>query len=426
MTPTLSSLPSATGDTVPAETRMRNAEAAAERYGHPSELLRMIGVTGTNGKTTTVNILRGLLDEPSSPTASIGTLGVLLGGAGEAIPGGAGLTTPGPDELQRILRDLVDRGVRTVVMEVSSHALAQRRIHGVRLDAAVFTNLTRDHLDYHGTIEAYFAAKAQLIGYLKRDGVSVINADDPIWEALPEAPRRVTFGVDDGDVRAEDVTYTSHGSEWTLHYGRAEAPVQFPLLSDFNVSNALAAAATALVLADRDQENAESMVPHVAAKLSHIPQVPGRLEVISKKPTVLRDYAHTPDALERALGAVRPLTRGKLIIVFGAGGDRDAGKRPLMGGIAERGADVVIVTSDNPRTESPSAIIDDIERGMIAGRHERIEDRRAAIARALDIAGSDDVILLAGKGHETYQVLGTEKHPFDERQIVQDLLAERV
>jgi UDP-N-acetylmuramoyl-L-alanyl-D-glutamate--2,6-diaminopimelate ligase len=404
-------------DTVSADVRIRNAEAAVERYGEPSRSLRVVGVTGTNGKTTTVNILRGLLDEPGARSASIGTLGVLVGPDGEAIPGGLGLTTPGPEELQRVLRVLVDQGIRTVVMEVSSHALDQRRIHGVSLDAAVFTNLTRDHLDYHKTTEAYFTAKAQLIGYLKPDGVAVVNADDAVWEGLPRASRRLTFGVRAGDVRASELVYGNQGSEWTLRYGDTAARVQLPLLGDFNVSNALGAAAAVLAV--------RGAVPDVAARLSRVPQVPGRLEVIAEAPTVLRDYAHTPDALERAFGAVRPFTKGRLIVVFGAGGDRDAGKRPIMGTIAEREADVVIVTSDNPRTESPSAIIDDIERGMTRGKHERIEDRLAAIARALEIAGPTDVVLLAGKGHETYQVIGTERHPFDERHIVNELLAMR-
>ena len=195
------------------------------------------------------------------------------------------------------------------------------------------------------------------------------------------------------------------------------AAVHLPLIGDFNVSNALGAAATALALGHS--------VAHVAKRLSHVPQIPGRLEMIADTPTILRDYAHTPDALERALGAVRPFVRGRLIAVFGAGGDRDPGKRPIMGAIAERNADIAIVTSDNPRTESPTAIIDDIEAGMTLGAHERIPDRRAAIARAIDLAAPDDVVLLAGKGHEIYQVIGTEKHPFDERQIVHDLLIAR-
>jgi len=251
----------------------------------------------------------------------------------------------------------------------------------------------------------------------------VVNADDPAWHALPLAPRRITFSVDApggsaADVRAEDVRYDERGSAWMLTYGGASAPVRLPLIGDFNVANALGAAGVALAGGDT--------VASVAERLSAVPQVPGRLEIIAESPTVLRDYAHTPDAMERALGAIRPFTGGRIILVFGAGGDRDPGKRPLMGAIAERLADVVIVTSDNPRTESPSAILGAIEAGMPARRHERIEDRRAAIARALALAEPGDVVLLAGKGHETYQVIGTEKHPFDEKVIVYELLTSTV
>jgi UDP-N-acetylmuramoyl-L-alanyl-D-glutamate--2,6-diaminopimelate ligase len=403
-----------TTDWMSANERIAKAEAAAIRYGYPARALRAVGVTGTNGKTTTVHLLRALLDTPDACCASIGTLGVLVGREGRVVPGGAGLTTPGPDELQRVLRELVDMGVRQVVMEVSSHALDQHRAHGVHFAAAVYTNFTRDHLDYHQTMETYFAAKAKLIASLADDGVVVVNADDPAWHALPPAPRRVTFGVTAGDVRAEGVRYDERGSTWTLVTPQGSAPVHLPLIGDFNVANALGAAASALALGHS--------LDDVTQRLSAVPQVPGRLEIIASVPTVLRDYAHTPDALERALGAVRPFARGRLILVFGAGGDRDPGKRALMGGIAERMADVAVVTSDNPRTESPAAIIDAIEAGMPARRHVRIEDRRAAIAYAVRIAQPTDVVLLAGKGHETYQVIGTEKHPFDEQRIVYELI----
>lgn len=398
--------------------RLEIAEAAAERYGFPARSLHLLGVTGTNGKTTTVNILRALTDTPARPSASIGTLGVKLGASGESLPGGLGLTTPGPDELQRVLRELVDRGVRTVAMEVSSHALHQHRVHGLELAAAVFTNFTRDHLDYHGSMEEYFAAKAMLIDYLAPDGVAVVNADQPEWKRLPRAPRLLTFGLGAADVKALNVRFHQRGSSWTLTHAGSSAPVELPLLGDFNVANALAAAAAALAVGHA--------LADIAARLSGIPQVPGRLEVLANRPAVLRDYAHTPDALERSLSALRPFTPGRLIVVFGAGGDRDAGKRPLMGRVAEEFSDVAIVTSDNPRSEDPEAIIDAIEGGM-SRPHLRISDRRAAISCALDMAagGKGDVVLLAGKGHETYQVLGSEQVPFDEREIVADLLRAR-
>jgi UDP-N-acetylmuramoyl-L-alanyl-D-glutamate--2,6-diaminopimelate ligase len=397
------------------DTRRAASIAAAAFHGFPARELRLVGVTGTNGKSTTVGMLRHLLDEPSSRAASIGTLGVLVGSAGTPIDGGSGLTTPGPVELQRVLRALVDRDVTTVVMETSSHALHQHRLDGLSFAAAVFTNLTRDHLDYHGTMQAYFAAKAMLVPLLRDDGVAVVNADDEVWKSLPAAPRTVRFGLGPtAEVRAEQVKFTPRGSAWTLVAGVERHAVALPLIGDFNIANALAAAATACSLG--------SPACEVASRLATMPQVPGRLEMINAHPTVLRDYAHTPDALARALDAVRPFTEGRLIVVFGCGGDRDRGKRPEMGRIAEARADRAIVTSDNPRTEDPETILDDIERGMTAGSHERIEDRRSAIARAIAIAGTDDVILLAGKGHETYQIRGTVKYPFDERVIVHEIL----
>ncbi len=403
----------ATHDPIVAAKRIEIARAAAAQYGYPALSLRTIAVTGTNGKTTTVNILRALLDLPAAPAASIGTLGVLVGMEGRPIPGGLGLTTPGPDELQRVLRELVAAGVQSVAMEVSSHALDQHRIHGITFDAAVFTNFTRDHLDYHGTMEEYFAAKARLVGYLKGSGAAVVNADQPEWQSLPIAPRLLTYGINGGDVRAEDIVFDATGSSWTLRSGDDFAQVRLPLVGDFNVINSLAAAAAALSVG----------IPlrALAHSLAIIPQIPGRLELIAHSPPIIRDYAHTPDALVRSLAAIRPFVSGKIILVFGAGGDRDPGKRPLMGAAAEAGADRVIVTTDNPRTEDPEAIIDEIERGM-QSPHERLSDRRKAIARAIEIASPGDTILLAGKGHETYQVVGTEKRPFDERQVVAELL----
>ena len=402
--------------------RRAAAVAAAAFYGEPARAMRLVAVTGTNGKTTTVGMLRHLLDRPAARSASIGTLGTLVGSAGEPLAAsdaghGAALTTPGPVELQRTLRALADAGVRTVAMEASSHSLHQHRVEGVRFAAAVFTNFTRDHLDYHGTMEAYFAAKAVLVALLADGGAAVVNADDRAWDALPPAPRRVTFGMAPGaDVRATNVGFTPAGSEWLLVTHDASHAVQLPLIGDFNVVNALGAAAAAHALG----MDAAS----IAGRLTTQPQVPGRLEIIGRRPTVLRDYAHTPDALERALTALRPFTEGALIVMFGAGGDRDRGKRPLMAAVAERLADRVIITSDNPRTEDPERILDDIAAALKPGRYERIEDRRAAIAHAIAIADpARDVVLLAGKGHEDYQVRGTTKLPFDEKEIVGSLLA---
>lgn len=310
----------ATGTELPAlivrESRVAAAVAAAAFHDEPAARLRFVGVTGTNGKTTTVGILRHLLDEPGAPSASIGTLGVLIGSEGAALPGGEGLTTPGPIELQRLLRALVDRGVRTVAMEVSSHALHQQRVLGVRFDAAVFTNLTRDHLDYHGDMESYHAAKSLLVGLLTEQGVAVVNADDRAWDTLPTAPRTLRFGLSSAvadastaveargaDVRAADLHFEPRGSRWRLECGGAMGDVKLPLIGDFNVANALGAAAAAIALGHGVEE--------VAARLGKAPQVPGRLELLHEHPAVLRDYAHTPDALERALVALRPFTPGR-------------------------------------------------------------------------------------------------------------------
>ncbi len=396
------------------EGRRSAAVASATAYGDPARNLRLLGVTGTNGKTTTTSIMRHLFDDGDGSSASIGTLGVLVGSEGEVLPGGSGLTTPGPVELQRILRALADRGVRTIAMEVSSHSLDQRRVDGLEFDVAVFTNLTRDHLDYHQTMDRYLEAKARLLDYLKAQGTVIINADAPEWQSLKPRSRPLTFAArSSADVCAQNVHFTSTGSEWRLVTPRGSADVSLPLIGDINVENALAAAAAAFALGQTASA--------IAGRLRNVPQVAGRLEIISTRPTVLRDYAHTPDALERSLRTARAFTRGKLIVVFGCGGDRDKGKRPLMGEIAERAADCAIVTSDNPRTEDPDAIIDDIEAGMRSSKHQRVTDRLSAIQRAIDLAEDGDIVLLAGKGHETYQIRGTTSYPFDEKEIVREM-----
>ena len=397
--------------------RVAAAHAAALVYGDPAHELTLVGVTGTNGKTTTVWLLRHLLALRHTP-ASIGTLGIVLED-GSPLPGSESLTTPGPVDLARAFRLLRDRGVTAVAMEVSSHALDQGRVAAARYDVAVFTNLTRDHLDYHGTLEEYRAAKLKLLDLLRVDGAAVVNADDPAWaDVAARAPRSLRFSTEgaDAQVRARDVRFDALGAHFLLETPDGSRAIDLPLLGSYNVQNALAAASACLALGfDLEQ---------VSTGLEALPQVPGRLERIAERPCpVLRDYAHTPDALERALAALRPLVRGRLIVVFGAGGDRDRGKRPLMGAVAVAGADVVIVTSDNPRTEQPEAIIDEIVAGMRGERHVRLTDRREAIRYALEVAGPDDVILLAGKGHETYQILGTEKVSFDEREIVREQLA---
>ena len=398
----------------------RAAALAAETwYGRPAEQLRLVGVTGTNGKTTSVTLARHVLGGPSGigPMGSIGTLGA-FDPAGAPVESEAGnLTTPGPIDLQATLAGLVARGAKGAAMEVSSHSLDQGRVDGLVFAAAIFTNLTRDHLDYHKTFEAYFAAKARLVAYLAPDGLAVVNADDAAWAKLPRAPRRITFGErGKADVTAADVVADARGARFTLVTSAGRHAVALPLLGRFNVANALGVAACAVGLGVRPAE--------VAERLSTAPQVPGRMERIAADPcTVLRDYAHTPDALERALETTRDITApgGRVIVVFGAGGDRDRGKRAPMGAAAASLADIAIATSDNPRTEDPERILDEVEAGMGSRPHYRLADRRAAIAQALELARLGDTVLLAGKGHESYQVVGTVKQPFDEREIVREL-----
>jgi UDP-N-acetylmuramoyl-L-alanyl-D-glutamate--2,6-diaminopimelate ligase len=396
--------------------RRAAAAAAALLYGDPGESLLLIAVTGTNGKTTTVWLIRHLLGQRDR-VASIGTLGTLRHDGSPYFPGES-LTTPGPVDLFRTLAALRADGVRTVVMEVSSHALDQGRVYGLEFGAAAFTNFSRDHLDYHATLAAYAAAKRKLVHYLTADGVAVLNADEAAWNGLAaEAPRSLTFSMGDApaDVTAHELTLDGAGATFLLRLPSGSAPARFPLVGAFNLENGLAAAATSAALGRG--------VDEILSGLASAPQVPGRLERIADRPCpVFRDYAHTPAALERVLAALRPLVGGRLILVFGAGGDRDRGKRSLMGAVAERSADVAIVTSDNPRSEEPDAIITEIEAGMQGRRHLRIVDRREAIAAALEQAAPGDAILLAGKGHEDYQIVGDRRLPFDERLVVADLV----
>lgn len=396
-----------------ADSRRAAAVAAQVVFGDPASGLRLVGITGTNGKTTTVHLARHVLSSRFR-SGSLGTLGVIdASGACEATQ----LTTLGPIEFARSLAKLKQDDVEYVVAEISSHALSQGRVDGVTFDVGVFTNLSRDHLDYHTDFEEYRTAKMRLADLVSPSGTLVVNADEAAWSALASTGRTVSYGLKaEGDYRAREMTLAANGTRWTLLTPGGEAVVDLPLLGEFNVSNALAAAAVAGVFGFD--------APAIAGALSQVPPVAGRLEVLSQSPLVLRDYAHTPDALSRALAALRPFVHGRLIVVFGCGGDRDPGKRPMMGQVAARGADYSIVTSDNPRTEAPEAIIEDILPGVGQAAHEVVVDRRTAIARALEMAGRDDAVLLAGKGHETYQVVGEERRPFDEKVIVDQLMSD--
>ena len=396
--------------------RLAAAVASGFVAGSPWRDLDTVGVTGTNGKTTTALLLRGLLAH-RAPTAAIGTLGV-TGPDGRVQEGTEGLTTPGPVQLSGWLSSLVRAGVSRVVLESSSHALDQFRLDGLRFDVAAFTNLTRDHLDYHGTVNRYLAAKARLLELGKTGCTAVINADDPAWKALRPRGPVIRYGLGPAMLRAVELRMSVRGSYFDLEWNGRSVPVALPLPGAFNVSNALCATACALALGHTLED--------VADGLGEAAPVAGRLEFVVREPfQVLIDFAHTPDALEKVLAAMRPLVSGRLIVVFGAGGDRDPVKRPAMGAAVARYADLAVVTSDNPRTEDPAAIVAQVSAGLSGCDSVEIVDRREAIHRALDTAAPGDTVLLAGKGHETCQVVGTEKRPFDERRIVLDHLETR-
>jgi UDP-N-acetylmuramoyl-L-alanyl-D-glutamate--2,6-diaminopimelate ligase len=396
--------------------RKAGAIAASAVMGSPHQRMFMVGVTGTNGKTTTAALVRHLLSR-RGPTASIGTLG--LTDEKGVRPGTEALTTPGPVQVAVWLWQLANGGMEAVVMEASSHALEQRRLDGIGFDVGVFTNLTQDHLDYHKDMAQYFGAKARLVELVAPHGTLVVNRDDPAWNALVSGGRPVrTFSVDsEADVRAENVRLGADGSAFILIIDDTRREVRLPLLGRYNIENALAAVAVGAVYGlDIDE---------IVAGLLTVPQVPGRLEAVVTSPfTVIIDFAHTPDALDGALSAVQSLTQGRLIVVFGAGGDRDASKRRPMAEAVARFADVIVLTSDNPRTEDPERILDDLAAGLVGSVYERQVDRRAAIRLALETAKGGDTVVLAGKGHETYQVLGNEKRPFDERVVVRECLQE--
>ncbi|MBX6378469.1 MAG: UDP-N-acetylmuramoyl-L-alanyl-D-glutamate--2,6-diaminopimelate ligase, partial [Clostridia bacterium] len=391
-------LPAGVPAAVVRDGRRAAATIACRFFGDPTRHLTLVGVTGTNGKTTTAWLTRAAL-LASTATGLVGTVENVVGGRSRPVE----RTTPEAVDLQALFREMVDAGDGAAVMEVSSHALALHRVDGCHFDAAVFTNLTQDHLDFHGTLEAYREAKARLFAMLPPDARgAVLNADDPSWRAMAEVCRApvLTYALEaDADLRAEDVSLTPEGAVFAAVHGGERVPVRLHLPGRYNVANALAAMGAALVCG----------VPleRAAAALASVPGVPGRLERVSRSDsvTVLVDYAHTPDGLEKVLNAVREFTRGRLVVVFGCGGDRDRGKRPIMGEIAARLADRVYITSDNPRSEEPEAIVKEVEAGVrgVPGASWVVEvDRGRAIAAAIAEARPGDVVLIAGKGHETY------------------------
>ncbi|MGH9265122.1 MAG: UDP-N-acetylmuramoyl-L-alanyl-D-glutamate--2,6-diaminopimelate ligase [Acidimicrobiales bacterium] len=392
------------------DVRPAMARVAAALFDHPSRRMAVVGVTGTNGKTTTTHFLRAVLEADGRRAAVIGTLsGSTSRSGGRSGPG----TTPAAPELQSHLAELAGEGFEAVAMEVSSHALVQHRVDGVRFAVAVFTNLSQDHLDFHGTMEEYFEAKASLFDPARTE-VAVVNADDPWGRLLLDEARLPTRHYSMAEAVELQLERTGSTFRWE---GK---PIRLRLPGTANVSNALAAAAAARELGVGPRAVAEG--------LSNLASVPGRNEAVERgQPfSVLVDYAHTPDALEHALGDARRIAgSGRVLVVFGCGGDRDRAKRPLMGEVATRLADLAVLTSDNPRSEDPQAIIDDVRRGVQRQAALVVEpDRRAAIARALTEARPGDVVILAGKGHETTQTIGNQVVPFDDRAVAAELLGE--
>ncbi|HEY1265885.1 MAG TPA: UDP-N-acetylmuramoyl-L-alanyl-D-glutamate--2,6-diaminopimelate ligase [Candidatus Binatia bacterium] len=424
--------------------RVRNVRRAmgqwsARFYDYPSRGIRVAGVTGTNGKTTVTYILESIFRAAGAATGVVGTVNYRY--RDSVLP--APHTTPESVDLHRLLADMARAGVESVAMEVSSHALELERVRGIDFDAAIFTNLTRDHLDFHGDMESYFASKSKFFtDYLPASGKkkksAVIHGSDPRGpELLEKSAARgldtVSYGRDaKWDVHPVNITGDLGGLRGELRMRERSIPFSSQLIGATNLENILAAAAAAFAMGIEPDA--------IARGLAALKTVPGRLEKVDndRSVTVLVDYAHTPDALERALKLLKPLTPGRLIAVFGCGGDRDRGKRPLMGEAGARLADIAVLTSDNPRTEDPMKILDEVEAGAKKSGIKRIEsgnsklktqnskfylvepDRRAAIRVALTLARASDLVLLAGKGHEDYQILGTEKIHFDDREVARE------
>ncbi len=400
------------------DTRRALALLAERRAGNPAEKLVLAAVTGTNGKTTTATLLEALLAERHGESGLLGTVAYRTGR--RQMP--AGRTTPEAPEIQDLLEEMVEAGVPAAAIEVSSHALALERVAGCRFDVAVFTNLTRDHLDFHGDMESYFQAKKKLFAMRKPAAAAVINADDSFGRrlALEVAPPILTYSASGkpADVRVSASRCDLAGTSLEVQHGGEAFSIASPLLGRFNLENLAAAAAAGLAL---------GMAPdRIAASLSRVQRVAGRLEPVDagRPYAILVDYAHTEDALKRLLEAVRELSDKKIVLVFGCGGDRDKGKRFPMGLAAGSMADIPIATSDNPRSEDPEAILAEVERGLAASgakRYLKIADRREAIRKAIDLANPGVIVVIAGKGHETTQVIGKRVLPFDDRLVATEL-----
>ena len=392
------------------DVRAAMGPAAARFYGYPTAQLQLVGITGTNGKTTTAFLVRHLFEAAGHSCGLLGTVKRVVAGVEEEVE----RTTPEAIDLQRTFRRMVEGGDVACAMEVSSHALELGRVSGISFACRVFTNLTQDHLDFHETMEAYFLAKRRLF---EEGGLAVVNVDDEYGRRLAAEIDCTTFAIErEADYRARDVEFDLMGSRFTCETPNGLVRIESPLPGVFNVMNVLGAVAAVRSLGVEE------------ISLEGFGRVPGRFEPVDEGQDfgVLVDYAHTPDSLENVLRAAREVTRGRLIAVFGAGGDRDRGKRPLMGDAARRLADRVLVTSDNPRSEPPDAIIDEIMEGAGAGA-EREVDRRRAIALAIDTAAPGDVVVIAGKGHEQGQEFEEgRKEPFDDLEVARSALRARL
>jgi UDP-N-acetylmuramoyl-L-alanyl-D-glutamate--2,6-diaminopimelate ligase len=406
-------------------TRTAIADLAARFFNYPARKLKMAGVTGTNGKTTTTFLIKHICEKASLRCGLLGTVRYEIGE--RVLP--AARTTPESLDLQELLAQIRDAGCRAAAMEVSSHALAQERVRDIEWDAAVFTNLTQDHLDYHRTMENYFNAKASMFEQLpgqerKKKPVAIINIDDRYGQKLVakigNTVSIVTFGTGlKADFRASNYRMEFGGTSYQLDARGKSYLVRVPLIGRFNVANSVAALAAANALGVGLRE--------AVLSLAKSPQVPGRLEMVSAKRQfqVFVDYAHTPDALLNVIKTLRELNPARLIVVFGCGGNRDREKRPLMGQVVDQNADYAIITSDNPRKEDPDEIIADVEKGFRGGHFEKNADRAAAISRAIELAQSRDIVLIAGKGHENYQEFADHTVPFEDIQVARRAIENR-
>jgi UDP-N-acetylmuramoyl-L-alanyl-D-glutamate--2,6-diaminopimelate ligase len=411
--------------TVVHNARRSLALLSAEFFGNPSASLQVVGITGTNGKTTTAYLVASIFDAAGIRCGVVGTVGYRIG----LEVRDATHTTPEAPDVQGLLREMVDRGCGACAMEVSSHALSLSRVDGTTFAAGVFTNLTRDHLDFHADMESYFQAKRRLFEMLPRDAPSLINLDDPRGPSLVElAGRPVTYAVHrQADITPGALSFSLQGLTFDVRTPRGTLHIKSSLVGRPNVYNILAAVSTATALG--------LSFDAIERGISSLDGVPGRFQVVSGAKddvTVVVDYAHTDDALRNLLETARPLTAGRLITVFGCGGDRDRTKRPLMGAVAGRLSDLLVITSDNPRSEDPAKIIEDIQRGITADtrrddsqRMLTYIDRHEAIARAVELARPGDVVLIAGKGHEKYQIVGGDVRPFDDVAVAREALGRK-